>query len=110
MKKLLSFLFIVLISMMAMSCGKFSDGTSVWQEGLWTIPWLLLAGAGVCWYLTIKSWRAGGTQGWVKKNDYQSEYTTDDKKFPIWRASFFWFAVGLTIAAIVVIIMVNADK
>jgi hypothetical protein len=110
MKKAIYFLTVALVSMLAMSCGKFSDGTSVWQGGLWIIPWVIGAGAGICWFLTIKSWLAGGTQGWVKKDEYRSEYTTDDKKFPIWEASFFWFSVALTVADIIVIILVNGDK
>jgi hypothetical protein len=109
MKRLLSFFAVIIVSMIAMSCGKFSDGTSVWQQGLWIVPTLTGGGALTFWILTFVEWLKGGTVGWVQKG-HEWHWTEDDKKFPIYRASFFWFAVGCTIATIIIFIMVNADK
>lgn len=109
MKNVILFLRIAFVSIFLMSCGKFSDGTSVWQGGLWIVPAVTGGASIVFWILTIVEWLKGGTVGWTKKGNIW-DYTEDNKKFPIYRASFFVFAIGCTIATIVIFLLVNADK
>lgn len=99
------FLFILTIACFTLtSCGKFSDGTSVWQGGLFIIPLLTFVGSVIFFY---QAWRSS------KSNSKQSSYTgTKDNtgNVSIFSMGRFWFGVGLLIATIAIIIMVNSDK
>lgn len=106
----MKYLLLFILSIAFISCGKFSDGTSVWQEGLWIAP--LLTGLGAAWFgvLTYLSWRKGGTEGYIYDEKGLPRWTQDDKRFPIYKASHFWFFAGLLLATIAIIWWVNAEK
>ena len=93
MKLLKLFLFILTAFVFA-SCGKHSDGTSVWAGGLWLAPLLTGIGTVVFGLLTLTS-STSGTVG-KKGNTFNVGYGI--------------FTVCLLIATIVIIWMVNADK
>jgi len=108
MKQIISFIAVFAVSLIAMSCGKFSDGTSVWQAGLWIIPWV--TGLGALWTL-YRAYRASrsGSWRWVKKDKVWFKEESDIN-VPIYKVpQFVWFVI-LAVATIVIIIMVNSDK
>lgn len=104
MKKLL----FALLSVFLFSCKRYPDGTSAFAEGLWVIPTIFALATCFFSYLTYASWKKGGTRGWEYINN-KWVITEDDKKFPIWKASYFVYAVACLIATIVVIIVVNSQ-
>jgi hypothetical protein len=50
---------ILLASLFLTSCGKFSDGTSVWQSGLWIIAWLCPIGIALLAWSGYRSSKSG---------------------------------------------------
>jgi len=98
------FIFFCMVTLMA-SCGKMSDGTSVWAEGLWIIPTLTTLATLFFGYKAGKqhsggSWKIIG--GWVTDED--------GGKIPIWKTPYFVFFVGFFLATIGVIFWVNLEK
>ena len=104
MKKITIF---ALLSTLLMSCGKFRDGSSIWQGGLWLIFVLPLCGAAIFFWTAYKASKSGS----VIQDQYapgaKREY---DENVPIYKIPQFWFGVALVIAAIVFIIMQNHEK
>jgi len=103
MKKLLAFISVLLFMT---SCSKFHDGGgSVWQGGLWILPILTTLGAAFFGYKAYKSSKGGSNviEGGAITNK-------EGGNVPIWQLGYFYFAVGLLIATIVIVIMVNGDK
>lgn len=90
------------------SCGKFSDGSSVWQGGLWVIVALPLIGAAIFFYQAYKASQSGSTTQVNRGGQVIKVHS--DENVPIYKLGKFWFGVGLVVAAIVFVIMVNADK
>jgi len=94
-----------LLSVILTSCGKFSDGTSIWSDGLWVIPTItFLASVGFL-YTSWRMSRSGGKRqlpqgGW--------EYTSEPVS--VFKIGRFWFGVGLLIATIIIIIVQNWEK
>ena len=101
-----SIILFVLASVFLMSCGNFSDGTSVWQSGLWIVPWLTGVGAAIFFALAYKSSKSGSNKilpnGGISKEE--------GGNVPLTQLGFFWFSVALAVATIVIVIMVNSDK
>ena len=104
MKKAIWTVFV--LALFLTGCGQFADGGgSVWQGGLWIIPTVTGLGALWFWYVTIRAQKSGSykiVDGKITKED--------GGKMKLWEIGQFWFAVGLTIATIAIIIMVNSDK
>ena len=101
MKKLILF---SLLTVLLMSCGKFSDGTSVWQDGLIIIPLLTGLGSLIFFYIAWLKSKSGSEQ------QTPTGYKYSDKNVPLYKIGQFWYSVALAVATIVIIIMVNADK
>lgn len=101
MKKLILF---ALLAVFLTSCGRHSDGTSVWVE-LWVIPTGLILGALWSLYRAYKSHKSGSTK------IIQGKVTNIEAgKIPIYKLPQFYYFVALTLAAIGVIIWVNLEK
>jgi hypothetical protein len=107
MKSLKNIFFFLLFAMVFVSCGKYADGQSVWAEGAWILPWLLLIGAGVLGYFGYISWKSG-TQSGGSTNSPGIEYS--EKRLPVYKVWQWVFAAILLIVFIVVLITQNADK
>lgn len=90
--KFIKSLLLVISASFFTGCSKFA-GTdqSVWAEGLWLIPWILIAGIGVCAYQVWKG----------KKAQPNVDLTT---------MGFFWWGLVLFVALLVVIISVNVNR
>lgn len=102
MKKLFAF---STLAITLTSCGKHSDGTSVWAGGLFVIPVVLALAAVFFLYKAYRASKSGSTQQmpngkWVDSKD----------NMPITRIPFFWFSIAFIVAAIVVVIAVNGAK
>lgn len=95
------------LTLLLTGCGQFADGGgSVWQGGLWIIPTVTGLGAAWFWYVTIRAHFSGSN----KINAAGFVTNEEGGRMPLYQIGQFWYAVGLTIATIVIIIMVNADK
>lgn len=85
-------------------CGKFSDGTSVWQGGLFLVAVLPFLGSLYFFYTAYKA---------SKSNSTTQEGTTivdNTGNVPIYKVPRFWFGVVLLAATAIIIILVNSDK
>lgn len=107
--KALFFLFAMTTFILA-SCGKFSDGSSVWQE-VWIIPVVLFLGAAYSFYRAGKAYKSGS---WYWGNDPKVQggkirIESDDPP-KLTTIGAFWFGVICTAAFIAVIIIQNAEK
>lgn len=103
MKIIKLFLFAVICLAVA-GCGKFRDGSSVWQDGLWILPWIAGLLCLFCGYNTYIDWQSGWQQ------DDLAGHTEGKKKLPLYKIPYFWFTVILFVATIVIIWVVNAEK
>jgi len=100
MKKLFAF---IILSISLMSCGKFPDGTSVWQGGLWLVAVLPFLGSLYFFYTAYKSSKSGSNINPLMGGG-------EGGNVPIYKHGRFWFGVGFVVASIIIIIMVNGDK
>lgn len=109
MKKVIYFLLVMMISLIAQSCGKFSDGTSVWQAGLWIIP--TITGLASLFFLFL-AYRDSKSGSWYwGKNSRGVDVKIESKEnVPIYKTAFFAFFAILLLVTIGIIIWVNADK
>ncbi len=98
-------LFLLFVSPYLTGCGKFRDGTSIWQGGLWLIVVLPLIGAALFFRAAYKSSKSGSTT-----LDGKTRLPYESGNVPILKIPLFWFGVALVVAAIVFTIMVNSDK
>lgn len=94
-----------LIAAALMSCGQHRDGTSVWAEGLWIIPAVLLSAATIFLIVAWRAYQSGDSQQIPGRGTIYS-----DKKVPVYKIWAFWFALALIVAAAAVIIAVNMEK
>jgi hypothetical protein len=103
------FIVLFVVSLLLISCGKFADGTSVWQEGMWIIPSItFLAG---CWfmYIALRASRSG-SWWWGKDSSGKWQQKGSDENIPIFKIGQFWFAVIFWLSTIGIIIWVNLEK
>lgn len=104
MKKTILF---VLVSIFLMSCGHHRDGTSVWAEGLWIIPVGLLLASAWSFYRAYRASKSGSNP-YDASGKLRRDIETGN--VPIYKVNAFKFAVVFLVAAIAVLIMVNANK
>lgn len=100
---------ILIFSALLISCGRMADGTSVWAEGMWLIPTVLLLLSAGCFALAYSNNKSGS----IEQHDTgttDAHFVESYKNVPIQSLGTFWFGVILAVATIVVIILVNADK
>lgn len=109
MKKLIQFLLVVLVSLLAMSCGKFADGTSVWQGGLWIIPVVLFLASIYSFYRAIAQWQSGSSY-WGKDSKGVAKRIESKEKVSFLSIGATWFGIIFLIGLIGCVILVNADK
>lgn len=91
------------------SCAKFKDGTSVWQGGLWVLPWLTaLASLFFLW----KAWKASKSGSWYWGKDERGvdKMIQSKENVPIYKTGWFVFSVCFFFATVAIIWMVNSDK
>lgn len=105
MKKFLFALLSVLTLGLLTGCGKFSDGTSVWQGGLWLVAALPAAGALIFGFLGFKDWKSGTQQTLPN-----GQIVYSDKKLPFYKVPYFIYSAALIVATIAIVLLVNADK
>lgn len=98
--KIILFLLVVILA----GCGKFRDGSSVWQDGLWILPWIAGLACLFFGYKTYIDWQSGWQQ------DNLAGHTEGKEKLPITKIPYFWFTLGFLVATIVIIWVVNAEK
>lgn len=104
MKKLL-FAFLTVLMFVSTGCAKFSDGTSVWQAGLWVVPSLTIAGALIFGFLGYKDWKSGTTQTLP-----DGKVVTSDKRLPLYKVPYLIYSACLIVATIAIVLLVNGDK
>lgn len=102
MKKLFAF---ILTATALTGCAKFPDGTSVWAEGLWIIPVLLLTGIVIFGYKAYASSKSNSTQ-----NSRDGGFKDNTGNVPVTKSGYFYFAIACVLALIVVVIVVNSSK
>ena len=104
MKKLKNLIAILTLSVLA-GCSKFSDGTSVFQGGLWLVPTLTALGAAIFGYQAYKGSKSGS-------NLIEAGATTPKEggNVPIWKFGQFWFSVTLIVATLIILVAINGDK
>lgn len=86
------------------SCGKFKDGTSVWGDYLWIIPWVLILGGAILIVLSYFAGKSNSTQqvpGGTRNNT---------GNIPKTKLAKFWGGVILIVIAIGVIIYQNGQR
>ncbi|MBN8668778.1 MAG: hypothetical protein J0M30_14870 [Chitinophagales bacterium] len=103
-----SMYWIVPLSMMFTGCGKFSDGTSVWSEGLWIIPTLTFIGGLIFLYFGYRASRSGSER--YEKVNGVDKLVSSDENVPLHKTGQFVFAVILFLATIGIIIWQNLEK
>lgn len=87
------------------SCVKWNDGSpgSVWDGGLWIVFWLPFLGALFCWY---KVYRGANSPFMAYDKDKHRWYEIAPKT-PVYKVQYFWWAVGLTVATILIYLTVT---
>lgn len=103
MKKLL-----YLLPLFLMSCGKFSDGTSIWAGGLWILPTLTFIGGLIFLYFGIRASKSGSEQ--YQNVNGVDKLVSSDKNIPLHKTGQFVFAVIFFLATIGIIIWQNLEK
>jgi hypothetical protein len=103
--KLFKLIAFCVVCFVLQSCGKFADGTSVWQEGLWILPLLTFAGFVIFAVLAFKDWKSGSVV-----DDKHGNPIPSKKKLKWYNNGYAWFAIFCLVAFIGIIIWVNADK
>lgn len=104
MKIIKLFLFAVICLAVA-GCGKFRDGSSVWQDGLWILPWLTTLACLFFGYKTYIDWQSGWQQ-----DPADGTHTEGKEKLPLYKIPYLYFTLILLVATIVIIWRVNAGK
>lgn len=106
MKKLI-FIFLSLITFFSVGCTDFADtpGKSVWSEGMWIAPWMTGIGAAI---FAWKAWKAHKSGSYIVENGRITD--KDGGKIPIYQIGWFYFAVGLTIATVFIILNVISNR
>ena len=86
-----------------MSCGKFPDGSSVWQGGLWILPVVCIVGGALFIRAAYKSSKSGSIRN-------PNLGGGEGGNVPIYQHGLFWIGVVLEVAAVVIAIVVNGEK
>jgi len=96
---------VVLIFLLPLqSCGKFSDGTSVWAEWTWLVPLIPFIGSLIFGVIAFRKSKSGSNQ------QTPGGILNSDKNVPIYKIGQFWFSMILLAAAVAIIIAQNASK
>lgn len=98
-------IYLFLLALILAGCGKFRDGSSVWQEGLWILPWLTALACLFFGYKTYIDWQSG----W-QRDELNAGHTEGEEKLPLYKIPYLYFTIGFLIATIAIIWMVNAEK
>lgn len=101
-----SIILFAICSIFLMSCGHYTDGTSVWAGGLWIIPLVTIIGSAIFFYKAYRSSKSGSNK--ILPNGGISN--EEGGNVPIYQLGFFWFSVILAVATGIIIWMVNSDK
>lgn len=110
MKQISQFFVVFMLSLFAMSCGKFhDDGTSVWQGGLWIIPCVLILASLYSFYRAYKQWKSGSAW-WGQDEKGVAKRMESKEKVNFFSIGATRFGIIFLLAFIVVVIVVNADK
>lgn len=96
----------IIAAFLLTGCGKFSDGTSIWQGGLWIIPTVTQLAALWFLYVALRAQKSGS----YKINEAGFVTKEDGGKMPIYQIGQFWFFVGFQLATIGIIIWQNLEK
>lgn len=96
------------MSMMFSGCGKFQDGSSIWQGGLWIIPTLTFIGGCIFFYFGYRASKSGSEQ--YQKVNGVERLVSSDKNVPIHKTGQFVFAVILWLATVGIIVWQNFEK
>ncbi len=99
-------LLFALTAMFLTSCGKFSDGTSVWAEGLWVIPLITFLATVFFGY---KAWAAHNSSSWIIGPGGERT-TRDGGKIPLLKIGWTKWTIGLALATIAIIWYQNTQK
>lgn len=86
------------------SCSKHSDGTSVWAGGLWILPIVTLGGMLFFLYKSIMASKSNST------TDVGGRVIDNTGNVSFYKTGWFVFVVGLFIATVAIIWMVNSDR
>lgn len=90
--------------LMSAGCGKHSDGTSVWAEGLFLVALLPFLGSLYFFYTAYKASKSNST------TQVGTTVIDNTGNVPIYKTGRFWFGVALIVATIAIIWAVNSDK
>lgn len=87
------------------SCGRYSDGTSVWAG----LAWLLLVVTFVpaAWFFSVAYRKS---KSGSESNNREEGYQASEKNVKITSIGQFWYGVALTAVGIIIIIVQNASK
>lgn len=102
------FAFLAFAILFLTGCTDFHDapGVSVWSDGLWVLPWLTGLGCAFFAYKTYKSATSGSYS-----IDQQTGVRTDyDENVPFYKIGWFYFAAGLFIATVFIILNVISNR
>jgi hypothetical protein len=110
MKSIKVFLMLLLTVAMC-SCAHFHDEPtkSVWSSGLWILPWVVGLAALVCFAIAYFSSKSNSDQQ-VDLGTPNAHTEDNTGNVPIYKISFFWGGVFLTIVDVAIIVGVNLSK
>jgi membrane protease YdiL (CAAX protease family) len=89
------------------SCGKFSDGSSVWQGGLWILPVICVLGGLFFVYQGFKNSKSGS---FTQDQNVRGGIVNSKENIPLLKQPRFWIGAVMLVAALVIVIAVNGDK
>jgi hypothetical protein len=90
------------------SCGKFSDGTSVWAEGAWLLFWLPFLGSFPFLYFAYRASKSGSTKI-INKGTKDAKVVDGEGNVSIFSTGQFWFFAILQAAAWGIVIYQNSQ-
>lgn len=101
------FAFLAVALFMLTGCTDFADtpGKSVWSEGLWILPWITGIGSGIFGWMTYKAATSGSYV-----IDEKGVRHDSDENVPFYKIGWFYFAVGLFIATVFIILNVISNR
>lgn len=108
-KNQLAFIYSILLMLFLTSCAKFSDGKSVFSEGLWIIGVLLALGGSALIIASYVGSRSGSWQ-WVGLGTPDVHMVEDDKNVSIFSNKMFWGGVILFAFLVFFIVYQNSQK
>ncbi len=93
----------ILLSISLMSCGKFDDGSSIWQAGMWIVPLLPFLG-GIAFFWAGKKAADSGS----KINPIYGG--GEGGNVPFWKTGWPLLGIGCWLGTIGIIIWQNLEK